>query len=118
MSDALIRAIEQDNYRELTPFRVGDTIRVFQKIKEGNKERIQKYEGIVIQKRGSGNGKSFTVRKIGANGVGVEKIYPFNCPSIESVEVIKKGKVRRAKIFYIRDIIGVVKIKERRDWKK
>ncbi|MFP4460805.1 MAG: 50S ribosomal protein L19, partial [Thermotogota bacterium] len=101
-----------------TPFRIGDTIRVHQKIKEGNKERIQKFEGIVIQRRGGGMGKTFTVRKIGANGIGVEKIFPFNSPSLEQIEVVKTGKVRRAKIFYIRDIVGVVKIKERRKRRK
>ncbi|HPE68654.1 MAG TPA: 50S ribosomal protein L19 [Thermotogota bacterium] len=116
MSDALIKALEQSQYREVPPFRVGDTIRVSLKIVEGNKERIQKFEGIVIQKRGGGMGKTFTVRKIGANGVGVEKIFPYHCPSIQNVEVLKKGKVRRAKLFYIRKIVGVVKIKERRDW--
>jgi len=118
MSDALIRAIEQPDYKTITPFRIGDTIRVHQKIKEGNKERIQKFEGIVIQRRGGGMGKTFTVRKIGANGIGVEKIYPFNSPSLEKIEVVKTGKVRRAKIFYIRDIVGVVKIKERRKKRK
>jgi large subunit ribosomal protein L19 len=118
MSDALIRAIEQQDYKEITPFRIGDTIRVHQRIKEGNKERIQKFDGIVIQKRGFGIGKTFTVRKTGANGVGVEKIFPFNSPTVEKVEVLKMGKVRRAKIFYIRDIVGVVKIKERRNRKK
>ena len=114
MSDALIRAMEQENVRELEPFRVGDTVRVFQKIKEGNKERVQKFEGIVIQKRGGGMGKTFTVRKIGANGIGVEKIYPYQSPKVEKVEVMKKGKVRRAKLYFIRNIVGVVKIKERR----
>lgn len=118
MSDALIRAIEQPDYKSVAPFRIGDTIRVHQKIKEGNKERVQKFEGIVIQRRGGGMGKSFTVRKIGANGVGVEKIYPINSPSIEKVEVVKTGKVRRAKLYYIRDIVGVVKIKERRQKRK
>jgi len=117
MSDALIRAIEQQDYKEIAPFRIGDTIRVHQKIKEGNKERIQKFDGIVIQKRGSGIGKTYTVRKIGANGVGVEKIFPFNTPSVEKIEVLKMGKVRRAKIYYIRNIVGVVKIKERRNKK-
>jgi len=114
MSDALIRAIEQPDYKEITPFRIGDTIRVHQKIKEGNKERVQRFEGIVIQRRGAGIGKTFTVRKIAANGIGVEKIYPCNSPSLEKVEVVKSGKVRRAKLYYIRDIVGVVKIKERR----
>lgn len=118
MSDALIRAIEQQDKKELDAFRVGDTIRVSQKVKEGNKERIQRFDGIVLQQRGSGNSKTFTVRKIGANGIGVEKIYPFNCPSIADVKVLKRGKVRRAKIFYIRDIVGVVKIKERRTRRK
>ena len=115
MSDALIRAIEQQDKKDISSFRVGDTIRVSQKIKEGNKERIQKFDGIVIQQRGSGNSKTFTVRKIGANGIGVEKIYPFNCPSLSDVKVLKRGKIRRSKAYYIRDIVGVVKIKERRN---
>lgn len=117
MSNALIRAIEQENYKELPDFRVGDTVRIHQRIREGTKERTQKYEGIVIQLRGGGMGKTFTVRKIGANGIGVEKIYPIHLPAIEKLEVVKRGKVRRAKLFYIRKIVGVVKIKERREKK-
>ncbi|HNR63715.1 MAG TPA: 50S ribosomal protein L19 [Thermotogota bacterium] len=114
MSNAFIRAMEQQDYKELPPFNVGDTIRISQRITEGNKERTQKFEGIVIQKRGAGLNKTFTVRKISANGIGVEKIYPYHLPTIEKIEVVKRGKVRRAKLYYIRKIVGVVKIKEKR----
>jgi large subunit ribosomal protein L19 len=114
MSHAFIRAMEQQDYKELPDFNVGDTVRISQRIKEGNKERTQKFEGIVIKKRGAGLNKTFTVRKTGANGIGVEKVYPLHLPAIEKLEIVKRGKVRRAKLYYIRKIVGVVKIKEKR----
>lgn len=116
MSNTLIRAMEQEYQKEITDFRVGDTVRVHHRIREGNKERVQIFEGFVIQKRGSGMGKSFTVRKISANGIGVEKIFPFHCPALEKLEVVRKGKVRRAKLYYLRKVVGTVKIKPRRVW--
>lgn len=96
-------------------FRIGDTIRVNYKIIEGNKTRVQPYQGIVISKRGADVSKTFTVRKIGADGVGVERIFVLNSPNIVSLKVMKKGKVRRAKLFYLRDKKGreAMRIKER-----
>ncbi len=95
-------------------FSAGDTITVHYKIKEGNKERIQQFRGIVIQKRGIKHTKTFTVRKISGN-VGVERIFPIASPFIEKIEVNKKGKVRRARIFYLRKLTGKkAKIKEKR----
>lgn len=91
--------------KNVPDFKAGDTITVNYKIKEGDKERIQQFTGTVIQKRGDGNVKTFTVRKI-SNGVGVERIFPLNSPFIESIEVDKKGEVRRAKLFYLRKAIG------------
>ena len=98
---------------DLPEFRVGDTVKVNYKIIEGNKERVQAYEGIVIAIKNSGVAKNFIVRKI-SSGVGVERTFPMNSPKIDSVEVIRKGKVRRAKLTYLRDIVGTPKIKERR----
>lgn len=101
---------EKKNY---PAFRAGDTITVTYKIKEGDKERLQKFRGVVIQKRGEGATKTFTIRKI-SNGVGVERIFPFESPFIESIEFNKAGKVRRARIFYLRGLTGKkARIKER-----
>ncbi len=116
MSNALIRAMEQEHEKEIADFRVGDTVRVHHRIREGNKERVQVFEGFVIQRRGSGMGKSFTVRKISANGIGVEKVFPVHCPALEKLEVVRKGKVRRAKLYYLRKVVGTIKIKPRRNW--
>ena len=99
---------------DLPEFRVGDTVKVNYKIIEGNKERVQAYEGIVIAIKNSGVAKNFVVRKI-SSGVGVERTFPMNSPKIDSVEVVRKGKVRRAKLTYLRNIVGTPKIKERRD---
>ncbi len=99
---------------EMPGFGPGDTIAVSYKIKEGNKERIQVFKGVVIQIKGQGNNKRFTVRKI-SNNVGVERIFPFNSPFIEKVEVLRLGKVRRAKLYYLRALTGKkARIKERR----
>jgi large subunit ribosomal protein L19 len=100
---------------KIDDFRVGDTIRVNYKIIEGDKTRTQPYQGIVIAQKGSGVSKTFTVRKISANSVGVERIFPLLSPNIESLKVIKKGKVRRAKLYYLRERIGkqATRIKER-----
>jgi len=104
-------ALEQ---KELPSFKAGDTITVTYKIKEENKERLQKFRGVVIQKRGAGASKTFTVRKM-SNGVGVERIFPFASPFIDSIEVNKVGKVRRARIFYFRDLTGKkARIKEKK----
>lgn len=90
---------------DLPPFRVGDHVRVHVKIKEGDKERVQPYEGDVIGIRGGGISKTFTVRKI-SNGVGVERIFPYSSPKIEKVEILQVGLVRRAKLYYLRALTG------------
>ncbi len=101
--------------KNIPEFRAGDTLRVAVRIKEGNKERVQNFEGVCISLRGEGTGKSFTVRKIGANNVGVERIFPIYSNSIESIEVLRRGRVRRAKLFYLRDRKGkAARIKELR----
>ncbi len=95
-------------------FRVGDTVKVHYKIREGNKERIQVFQGIVIQKRGAGISKTFTVRKV-SNGVGVERIFPQHSPMIDKLEIVRYGHVRRAKLFYLRSAKGKAgRIKERK----
>jgi large subunit ribosomal protein L19 len=97
-------------------FRAGDTVTVSYKIKEGDKERIQEFTGVVIQRKGTGSTKTFTVRKI-SNGVGVERIFPFSSPFIDSIEVNKKGDVRRAKLFYLRELTGKkARIQERKQF--
>ena len=101
--------------KEIPQFRAGDTVRVAVRIKEGNKERVQNYEGICIAIRGEGTGKTFIVRKIGANNVGVERIFPLYSDSIEGIEVLRRGRVRRAKLFYLRELRGkAARIKELR----
>ena len=100
--------------KEFPEFKAGDTITVHYKIKEGNKERIQNFQGVVIQRRGSGSTETFTVRKI-ANGVGVERIFPICSPFIEQIDINKRGAVRRARIFYLRNLTGKkARIKEKR----
>ena len=97
---------------EVPEFRVGDTVRVHGKIKEGNRERIQIFEGTVIKIQGGSNRETFTVRK-SSNGIGVEKTWPLHSPNVEKIEVVRKGKVRRAKLFYLRDRVGKkAKVKE------
>jgi large subunit ribosomal protein L19 len=102
----LLKAITQSQIRtDLPVFNVGDTIRVYFKIKEGTRERIQMFEGTVIQKRHGGIEETFTVRRL-AHGTGVERTFPTNSPKIDRIEVVRKGKVRRAKLFYLRDRVG------------
>ncbi len=109
----IIKKIEAEQLRADVPqFNVGDTVRVYGKIKEGNRERIQVFEGIVIKKQGGSVRATFTVRK-NSNGVGVEKTWPLHSPSVEKVEVIRHGKVRRAKLNYLRTRVGKsAKVKE------
>tara|TARA_B110000003_G_C16610220_1_gene519146 strand:+ start:896 stop:1273 length:378 start_codon:yes stop_codon:yes gene_type:complete len=96
-------------------FGAGDTVTVFYKIKEGDKERTQFFKGVVLQRRGAGITETFTIRKIGANSIGVERIFPVNSPILEKIEVNKRGMVRRARIFYLRELTGKkARIKERR----
>lgn len=117
--DALKFVQEQmANKNKLPDFRPGDTVAVSLKIKEGEKERVQVYRGDVIQIRGEGATKTFTVRKI-SNGVGVERIFPLSSPLIAELKVLKRGKVRRAKLYYLRDLVGKkARIKERKFIKK
>ena len=109
----IIRSIEAEQLKEnITDFSVGDTIKVYGKIKEGNRERIQIYEGVVLKRQGGSNRETFTVRKT-SNGVGVEKTWPLHSPNVEKIEVIRKGKVRRAKLNYLRTRVGKsAKVKE------
>ena len=98
--------------QDVTDFNVGDTIKVYAKIKEGNRERVQAFEGTVLKRQGGSNRETFTVRK-NSNGVGVEKTWPLHSPTIEKIEVIRRGKVRRAKLNYLRDRVGKkAKVKE------
>lgn len=113
--NSIVNSISQEALRNDIPdFKAGDRVTVHYKIKEGNKERIQLFQGDVLQRRNSGIDEMFTVRKI-SNGVGVERIFPLHSPSIEKIEVNRRGKVRRARIFYLRKQIGkAARIKERR----
>ncbi len=110
----IIRNIEAAQLKaEVPQFNVGDTVRVHAMIKEGNRERIQVFEGTVLKKQGGSTRETFTVRKT-SNGVGVEKTWPLHSPHVVKVEVIRRGKVRRAKLFYLRDRVGKsAKVKER-----
>ncbi|WP_294185917.1 50S ribosomal protein L19 [uncultured Clostridium sp.] len=109
----IIRAIEAEQLRnDLPNFNVGDTVKVYVKIKEGTRERIQMFEGTVIKKQNGGLRETFTVRRV-AYGTGVERTFPMNSPIVDKMEVVRKGKVRRAKLFYLRDRVGkAAKVKE------
>lgn len=109
----IIKEIEAEQMKEsVDQFAVGDTVKVYGKIKEGNRERIQVFEGTVIKRQGGSNRETFTVRK-NSNGVGVEKTWPLHSPNVEKIEVVRRGKVRRAKLFYLRDRVGKAsKVKE------
>ncbi|MDR2080798.1 MAG: 50S ribosomal protein L19 [Campylobacteraceae bacterium] len=115
MRNKYIEAYENAQIKDKTipEFRAGDTLRVAVKIKEGDKQRVQNFEGICIARRGTGTGETFIIRKIGANSVGVERIFPIYSDSIESITVIRRGRVRRSKLFYLRDLRGkAARIKE------
>jgi len=109
----IIKKIEEAQLKADAPvFNVGDTVKVYAKIKEGNRERIQVFEGTVLKKQGGSSRATFTVRK-NSNGIGVEKTWPLHSPSVERVEVIRRGKVRRAKLNYLRKRVGKsAKVKE------
>lgn len=111
----VIRELEREQLKQDIPaFRPGDTVRVHVKVVEGQRERIQVFEGIVIRRRGSGISETFTVRKI-SNGVGVERTFPLHSPKIDKIEVVRRGKVRRAKLYYLRNLRGkAARIKEKR----
>ncbi|WP_270219130.1 50S ribosomal protein L19 [Lactococcus garvieae] len=115
MSISLIDSINAGQLRSDIPeFRAGDTIRVHAKVVEGTRERIQMFEGVVIARKGSGISETYTVRKI-SNGVGVERIFPLHTPRVEKIEVIRHGRVRRAKLYYLRALQGkAARIPERR----
>lgn len=102
----IINEINKNNMKkEVEQFGIGDTVRVYAKITEGDKERIQGFEGIVIARKGGGISETFTVRKV-VQGVGVERIFPLHSPKVDRIKVVKRGKVRRAKLYYLRDRIG------------
>ena len=110
----IIKSIEEAQLKsDITPFSVGDTVKVYAKVKEGNRERTQVFEGTVIKRQNGSNRETFTVRK-SSNGIGVEKTWPLHSPIVEKIEVTRRGKVRRAKLYYLRDRVGkAAKVKER-----
>ena len=112
--DKIIDMLEKEQMRtDIPDFGPGDTVRVYVKIKEGDKERIQVFEGVVIRKRKGNMGATFTVRKV-SYGIGVERIFPLHSPAIEKIEVVKKGKVRRSRLYYLRELKGkAARIKEK-----
>ncbi|MDX1645137.1 MAG: 50S ribosomal protein L19 [Thermoanaerobaculia bacterium] len=111
-----LREVEREFLRSDIPeFRPGDTVRVHVKVTEGAKERIQVFQGVVIARRGGGTRETFTVRKI-SSGIGVERIFPLHSPTIDRIEVVRQGKVRRAKLYYLRNLRGkAARIEERRE---
>lgn len=111
----LIREVEKTQFREVPDFRPGDTVRVTVKIKEGDKERTQDFEGVVIGRKGEGLRETFTVRRV-SFGVGMERIFPLHSPRLEKIAVVRRGKVRRAKLYYLRNLSGrKARITERKD---
>jgi len=110
-----IEMLEKEQMRvDLPPFRAGDTVRVYSRIKEGDRERTQVFEGVVIRKRKGNTGATFTVRKV-SYGVGVEKIFPLHSPTIDKIKVVFRGKVRRARLYYLRELRGkAARLKEKR----
>ena len=113
--DEVVAEGEKPSDNALPDFKVGDTVRVSYKIVEGGKVRTQPFQGIVIAMKGAGSSKTFTVRKIGADNVGVERIFPFQSPNIDKIKLMKRGKVRRAKLYYLRERVGrkATRIKEK-----
>ena len=113
-ANEIIKNIEAAELKaELPEFQVGDTVKVYGRIVEGNRTRTQVFEGTVIKRQGGSNRETFTVRK-SSNGVGVEKTWPLHSPNVEKIEVVRKGKVRRAKLYYLRNLTGKkAKVKER-----
>ena len=112
----VIRTIEQEYLRQDIPdFGPGDTVRVHVKVVEGTRERVQPFEGLVISRRAGGINENFTVRRIASHGIGVERTFPLHAPRIDRIEVLRHGKVRRAKLYYLRGLTGrAARIKERR----
>lgn len=116
MSQQILAEIERRQMKETVPdFMVGDTVRVGVRVVEGNRERVQEFEGVVIRKRGSGINENFTVRRIASHGIGVERTFLIHAPRLDSIQVVRRGKVRRARLFYLRGLTGkAARIKERR----
>jgi len=112
----IIRSIEREQLREGIPdFRPRDTVRAMVKVVEGSRERLQAFEGVVIRRRAGGLNENFTIRRISANGIGVERTFPLHSPRLDRIEVVRYGKVRRAKLYYLRGRTGkAARIKERR----
>ncbi len=110
----ILQQITQEQIRtDLPKFNIGDTIRVYVKVKEGNRERVQMFEGTVIKKNNGGIAETFTVRRV-SYGVGVERTFPVNSPKIEKIELVRHGRVRRARLYYLRDRVGkAAKVKEK-----
>jgi large subunit ribosomal protein L19 len=117
MSQQILTELAQRQMKTSLPeFRVGDTIRVGVKVVEGNRERVQEFEGVVIRRRSGGINENFTVRRIASHGIGVERTFLIHAPRLDSIKVIRRGKVRRAKLYYLRGLSGkAARIKERRD---
>ena len=111
----IIRSIEKEQMRkDLPELNIGDTVRVYVKVVEGNRERLQAFEGIIIRKKNGGIRETFTVRRV-SYGIGVERTFPVHSPKIDRIEVIRRGRVRRAKLYYLRDRIGkAAKVKEKK----
>lgn len=119
MNQEIIKELEKEQLKSAVPqFAVGDTVRVHNRIKEGNRERVQIFEGVVLKIQGGGPRTTFTVRKE-SSGIGVEKTWPLHSPNVEGVDVVRRGKVRRAKLFYLRNLSGKkAKVKTRIDDRK
>ena len=116
MGMELMDAVSREGMRtDMPKFDAGDTVKVFVRVREGEKERLQAFEGVVIARRGGGLGETFTVRKVSA-GVGVERVFPLHGPMYSTIEVVRRGRVRRAKLYYLRNLSGkAARIKEKRD---
>jgi large subunit ribosomal protein L19 len=117
MSQQIIDEIERRQLKPSVPaFQVGDTVRVGVRVVEGNRERVQDFEGVVIRRRSGGINENFTVRRIASHGVGVERTFLLHAPRLDNISVVRRGKVRRARLFYLRGLTGkAARIKERRD---
>jgi large subunit ribosomal protein L19 len=116
MSEQLLREIEQRQFKaDLPTFRAGDTLRVGVRVVEGNRERVQEFEGVCIRRRSGGINENFTLRRIASHGIGVERTFLLHSPRLDSIKVVRMGKVRRAKLYYLRGLTGkAARIKERR----
>lgn len=116
MSQQIIDEIEQRQFKaEIPEFRVGDTIRIGVRVVEGNRERVQDFEGVVISRRSGGINENFTIRRIASHGIGVERTFLLHSPRVENIRIVRQGKVRRAKLYYLRGLTGkAARIKERR----